>query len=90
MRNSRTVVFLIVAAAFIALLVYTTLKPQQIECEVCVTFNGGDRCAKASGPTRDAATTTGQTAACGTLASGMDQSIACGRTEPQRVTCNGG
>jgi hypothetical protein len=89
MKNPRTLVFLLVAAGFIAFLIYGTIKPQRVECEVCVAFNGGDRCAKASGPDRKAASETAQTAACGPLASGMDQTIACGRVEPRAVTCSG-
>jgi len=86
---NRKLLFWIVAIAFIGLLAYTTLKPQKVSCEVCVTFNGGDRCAKASGPTQDAATETAQTAACGPLASGMDQTIACSRTRPRSAQCGG-
>jgi hypothetical protein len=89
MRASRTAVFWVVAAAFVAYLLYSTLRTQQITCEVCVTFKGTSRCATASGPTREAAAETGQTAACGPLASGMDESIACGRIRPTRVTCSG-
>lgn len=90
MKLSRTTVFWIIAIAFVAFLAYTSLTPQQVSCEVCMAFNGGNRCAKASGPDRKSATETAQTAACGPLASGMDATIACGRTEPKSVTCTGG
>ncbi len=90
MRNPRTLVFLIVAALFVGYLAYSTIRTQRLACEVCVAFNGGQRCAKASGPTKQTARETAQTAACGPLASGMDQTIACGRTEPVKVTCTGG
>ena len=89
MRVSRTAVFWIVAVGFVAFLAYTSLRSQGVSCEVCMTFSGGERCAKATGPTRDAASETAQTAACGPLASGMDQTIACSRTEPKSVTCTG-
>jgi hypothetical protein len=89
MKPSRTAVFWIVAAVFVAYLLYSTLGTQQITCEVCVTFNGTTRCASASGPDRQAAVETGQTAACGPMASGMDESIACGRVRPARVSCSG-
>jgi hypothetical protein len=85
----RSAVFLIIALAFIGFLLYTTLAPQRIECEVCVVFNDGSRCAKASGDSKRAASETAQTAACGPLARGMDQTIACGRAEPTKVTCSG-
>jgi hypothetical protein len=88
-KLNRTMVFWIVALGFVALLVYTSIKPQAVTCEVCMSFNGGERCAKASGPTKDAATQTAQTAACGPLASGMDQTIACGRVDPKSVSCGG-
>ena len=89
MKLSRSAIFWIIAAAFVAYLAYSTLRTQQVTCEVCVTFNGGDRCATASGANRSAATETAQTAACGPLAGGMDQSIACGRVQPRSVSCSG-
>lgn len=90
MRISRTAVFWIVAVAFVVFLAYSSVKPQQLTCEVCMAFDGGDRCAKASGPTRETATETATTTACGVLARGMDGTIACGRTPPRSVTCTGG
>jgi hypothetical protein len=90
MRISRTAVFWIIAVAFVAFLAYTSIKPQQVQCEVCMAFRGGERCAKASGPTAQAAQETATTAACGPLAAGMDESIACGRTVPKSVSCQGG
>lgn len=89
MRMSRSAVFWIIAAAFVALLLFSTIRSQQVTCEVCVTFNGGTRCAKASGQDRRAASDAAQTTACGPLANGMDQTIACSRTVPTSVTCTG-
>ena len=48
MRRS-TVVTLALLAGFTAILLYTTLKAQAVECSACVTFNGVQNCAKASG-----------------------------------------
>ena len=90
MRISRTAMFWIVAVAFVAFLAYSSVTRQQLTCEVCLTFGGGDRCAKASGPTPAAATETATTTACGVLAHGMDGTIACGRTKPRSVSCTGG
>lgn len=89
MRLNRTVLFWVIAAAFVAFLAYSSLKPQQTVCEVCVQFAGGNRCAKASGPDEKTASETAQTAACGPLARGMDQTIACGRLVPTSVSCQG-
>lgn len=89
MKPSRNAVFWVVAAAFVAYLLYFTLRTQQVTCEVCMTFNGVTRCATASGPNREAASETAQTTACGPLTSGMDETIACGRLAPTRITCSG-
>ncbi|MGE0438900.1 MAG: hypothetical protein AB7L66_00160 [Gemmatimonadales bacterium] len=89
MKISRQAVFWIIAAGFVAFLAYTSVKSQGVECEVCMTFAGGERCAKASGPSKEDATQTAQTTACGPLASGMDQTIACSRAVPKSVTCTG-
>lgn len=89
MRLSRSVIFWLLAAVFVIFLAYSSLKPQQTTCEVCVDFGGGNRCAKASGPDRKAASETAQTAACGPLARGMDQTIACSRMTPKSVNCEG-
>jgi hypothetical protein len=89
MKINRSTVFWVIAAAFVALLLFSTIRSQQVTCEVCVTFNGANRCAKASGQDRKAASQAAQTTACGPVASGMDQTIACGRIEPTSVTCSG-
>ncbi|MFN0180263.1 MAG: hypothetical protein ACKVZ0_15795 [Gemmatimonadales bacterium] len=89
MRLSRTAVFWIIAAAFVAFLAYSSLRVQRVTCEVCIEFGGGNRCAKASGPDEAAASETAQTAACGPLARGMDETIACGRLRPTSVSCKG-
>lgn len=56
-------------------------------CRVCVTYRGKANCATATGRTEQAAREGAQTTACGTLASGMDESIACGRVPADSVQC---
>lgn len=90
MKISRTAVFWIIAAGFVAFLAWSSLRTQAVTCEVCMSYNGGERCSKASGPSKQAASETAQTAACGPLTSGMDQTIACGRAQPKSVSCTGG
>jgi len=89
MKSKRTAVFWVVAMLFVAFLLYSTLGSQRAECTVCIEFKGGSKCAKASGADRAAAQQAAQTTACGPLASGMDDTIACGRLVPASVTCTG-
>ncbi len=82
-----TIITLIVVAVFGVLLLFNTLSAQKVTCDVCVEFNGKQNCATASHETEDEARRTAQTTACGPLASGMDQSIACDRKPAVSAQC---
>ena len=84
-RARLTTVLAIIA--FIAFLLYATVEDQRVECTVTVDFQGQRRTATASGASEESATEQAQTAACGPLAQGMDESIACGRRPPAAVQC---
>jgi hypothetical protein len=77
----------LVILVFIAFLVYATLEVQRVECTVAVDFQGQRRTATASGASEESATEQAQTAACGPLVQGMDESIACSRRPPAAVQC---
>jgi hypothetical protein len=68
-------------------MVYASMARVEKTCEVCVEFNGGRRCARGAGATEQEAKQGAQTAACGVLASGMDESIRCQNTRPATATC---
>lgn len=82
-----TLITIVVVVAFGALLLFNTLSAQKVECNVCVEFNGRQNCATASHETEEEARRSAQTTACGTLASGMNESIACDRTIPRASQC---
>lgn len=77
MAKSRTFGWLALIVAFFAFLAWTTLSAQKVECEVCVEYNGGSNCAKASHENENDAARSAQTTACGPLAHGMNDAIAC-------------
>ena len=85
--KKSTIVTLVLIAGFTAILLYSTLSAQQVECEACVTFNGQSNCATASGQDEAEALKTAVNTACGTLASGMDESIRCAGLPPERPRC---
>lgn len=67
--------------------VYGSIARVQHQCEVCVEFHGGRRCARGAGATEREAREGAQTAACGVLASGMDESIRCQNTPARTTQC---
>lgn len=73
--------------AFAAMLLYSTLSAQKVECEICVTFNGRENCATARGENEIEAERSAQTTACGTIASGMAETINCGNVRPTKKRC---
>ena len=83
----KTLLTLAVILAFVGLLAWSTLSAQKSTCEVCVEFNGGRNCAKASANSEADAARAAQTTACGPLASGMDQSIACDNRPAVSKSC---
>ena len=84
--TKATIVFL---AVFIGIVIFLSARSPRHECEVCLTFNGESVCRTAASGTREAAIESAVTSACGTLASGMTESIRCQHTPPDRVTCKG-
>jgi hypothetical protein len=78
---------LVAVLAFAALLLYSTLSSQRVECTVTVAFDNAQNTATASGATEADAGREAQTTACGPLVQGMNESIACGRIPPISREC---
>jgi hypothetical protein len=76
-RKNRVIAAAIIGLAFVGYLLWSTLAAQAAECRVCVAFGPGRNCATASAATNTAARRSAQSTACGTLAHGMNDAIAC-------------
>lgn len=85
-RRGRLLTLLVVLA-FAGFLLWSTLGSQQVECTVTVDFGNARNTATASAASEADATREAQTAACGPIANGMDESIACGRIPPASRQC---
>jgi hypothetical protein len=82
-----TLIGVALTLGFGGMLVVSTLRAQREVCEVCVSFNGGENCATASGETKAEAARTAQNTACGPLVRGMNDAIACDNRPPIRAQC---
>jgi hypothetical protein len=87
MMSPARLITILVVLTFAAYLLYSTLASQRVECSVSVAYAGGENSAAASASSRTDALREAQTAACGPLARGMNESIACGRTPPVSQRC---
>lgn len=81
------VLALIVVLAFAGFLLWSTLSSQRVQCTVTVDFHNAQNTATASAASEEAAIREAQTAACGPLAQGMNESIACSRVPPVIQKC---
>ena len=84
--KAGTVVTVIVLA-IMAYIVVGSMARVEKQCEVCIEFNGVRRCAKGAGANEQEAKQGAQTAACGVLANGMDETIRCQNARPVSATC---
>ena len=78
---------LLVVLVFAGFLLWSTLTSQRVECTVTVAFANGQNTATASASSEADAIREAQTTACGPLAQGMNESIACGRIPPISRKC---
>jgi len=85
--KQSTKITIAVALAFGAMLLYSTLNSQNVECTVTIEYNGRSNTATASGASEAEAVQQAQTTACGPIISGMNESIACGRAIPVAKRC---
>lgn len=77
---------LLIFFGLIALIAYSTMTLGGQKVEVCMQFKGRQSCRVASGNTKESALRTATSNACGEIASGVTDSLACERADPVRVT----
>lgn len=78
---------LILVILGVGALYWTTLSHAGVECEVCLHFDGRERCATAAAPSRNEAEQAAITTACGVLANGVTAAFGCQATAPQSIRC---
>jgi uncharacterized protein (UPF0333 family) len=82
-----TLITVVIVALIIALFFYMSTARATEECTVCMEFQGRSNCATAAGTTPAEATQTAHGTACGPLAQGMNEKIACDNRPPLSVQC---
>jgi hypothetical protein len=87
MTGRGKIVALLVVLAFAAFLLWSTLSSQHVECSVTVDYRGSRGNGTASAAAEADAMREAQTAACGPLAQGMNDRIACSRLPPVSRRC---
>ena len=83
--SKPVIVGIVFVLGVLAVLLYSTMNLAKFRVEVCVTFNGRSDCRIAAADTEEHALRTATSNACGLLASGVTDSLACEHTVPTSV-----
>ena len=78
---------IIAVTGFVALLLWSTLSSQKVECTVTMEFQGRRATGSASAANTADASMQAKTTACGPLTSGMNDRIACDNRPPVTQRC---
>ena len=74
-------------AGLFGYVIWSSLRLGGVRCEVCIEYGGRQACRAVDGETEHDALEAARTNACALLASGVTDSMACGRTTPSRTAC---
>jgi len=85
---ARVVTGIVLGVAFFSVLVMALMKEAQVECEVCVEFNGASACRTSIASSRERAIRGATSAACVVLSAGVTAGIQCDNTPPASLHCN--
>ncbi len=77
---------LVIVGVILGIMAYSMMSLTGNRVEVCIQFNGHSTCKIARGATQEDAVRTAQTNACGELAGGVTDTMACLRSEPTKLT----
>jgi hypothetical protein len=85
---SRSAILTVVVILAVSALVWFGMQgTSDVQCRVCLTWNGEQRCQESAGATEEEAIDRARTAICQILASGRADNIKCGDQQPDSVEC---
>ena len=85
---SRSGILSLVVVVVVALMVWYALSgTSDVTCNVCMSWDGVQRCQEGSGTTQQEAIDRARTAICSVLTGNRADNINCGNQEPVSVEC---
>lgn len=85
MKKWISIIFIV--TGLLAILTYKMFGLAQVECSLCVNFDGRELCTKAHGVDEQAAIEEAHRNACSQLTSGVTNTLACSRVPGTHETC---
>ncbi|OFV94552.1 MAG: hypothetical protein A3H28_11865 [Acidobacteria bacterium RIFCSPLOWO2_02_FULL_61_28] len=75
------------AVFLLGLILYETVGLEQYECEVCVDFEGRNKCLTVQADNEALATATAKENACSYVTNGRAETFRCSQTPPASIRC---
>jgi hypothetical protein len=88
MKPSVIALIVLSLAGFMGAVVWSTVQGAEVECEVCLVFDGQETCRLGRGPTETEARVAAQQSACGGNTADMAEAISCLNRTPDRSACS--
>lgn len=86
---SRTAILTLIVLLGVGALIWFGMQgTSDVQCRVCLTWNGEQRCQESAGASESEAVDRARTAICQLLAGDRSDNINCGRQEPDSVECH--
>ena len=86
-KTQKSILVVAGFALLVGYLAYLSMSAGQVSCEVCIEFNGRTECRKAIGKDKEEAQRSATSTACGLVAGGVSDGIACENTPPKKLSC---
>ena len=80
------IVGIAIVVVILGIMAYSMMSLSANRVEVCISFKGVTNCKTARGATQEDAIRTATTNACGEIAGGVTDTMACLRSEPTKLT----
>jgi type IV pilus biogenesis protein CpaD/CtpE len=77
---------IVFVAIVLGVIIYSSMNLAKYRVEVCIAFNGRTNCKTASAVSEEFAQQTATANACGEIAFGVTETVACEHSAPVRVT----
>jgi len=88
MKPTAVALILLSLGVFMGFVVWTTVRSVEVECEVCLEFDGEEVCRFGRGASQAEALAAAQQSVCGGNVSGMQEAIACLSRIPDSWSCS--
>ena len=85
--SKPALVGILLAVFLLGLILYQTFGLEQYECEVCVDFEGRNKCLTVQAEEEALATATAKDNACSYVTNGRAESFRCSQTPPTSTRC---